>query len=398
MNVTTNSTIDANSTLTHNATMNVTTLAPMYVNVFDEALKRYPIEVSAISAAFLGIYIILAALLTIIAIGHRAYLVLLCYRVVPKSINKNKAKRQFWLHTLYCFMVFYSVFKVFNFVAIIYRAATLQLSGPDMSFIQVDIFLSDIAIIIVVQIFLVVLNSVAFTTAQKACIVIVRIILVLCVINGLVYIVILTLNYTLAAVVGLYASYSAIPLVAGNKIVLTIITVIIGVCMHRLVGSKNKKARSLTRRLFIMVFLMVVSTIVIFACTGASFLVDQTIIVYMALIAMGVPTITVFMVVIIIFWPKRFSCSILKKQTLGGGGLNIDTSENESSTVTATTPRNLTSDNNHFVTDPECVTPIVTDVKYDLSRQNIDPESPANNYELVSEGTPTSAIGPTETV
>ncbi|KAL0476712.1 hypothetical protein AKO1_006146 [Acrasis kona] len=363
MNITTNSTASINSTLVLNSTLSPNSTSflnltnpGLMIDPFDLALKKYPIEVTSISAAFLGIYIILTVLLTIIAFGHRAHLILLCYRVIPKKMNKSKVRRQFWLHTLYCFMVLYSVFKVVNFVVIMYRSATLQLSAPDLSFIQVDIFLSDVAIVITIQIFLVVLNSVAFSTAKKAAIIVTRVILVLCLLNGLLYVALLTVGYTMLAIVGLNFHYISIFLVALNKVVLVTIMIIIGICMRKLVGNKNKEAKSLTRRLMIMVVLLVIATIVIFACTGVGNLVDQAAVVFTALIAMGIPTITVFMVVIIIFWPSRFSCKILKKTTLSGNGMQLDTS---SETETTSTPSNLITDNNQYALETECGTPTV---------------------------------------
>ncbi|KAL0485898.1 7 TM domain-containing transmembrane protein [Acrasis kona] len=371
MNATSNSTILTNSTLS-----NLTSLSTL--EIFDAALKRYPIEVASTVSVLTALFAILCILLFIIAIGHRAYLVLFCYKFIPKQTNRSKLRKQFWLHILYCFLVVYSFYKVVTFAITIYSVAAARLTVSDLSLVGVDVFMCDIAVMITIQIFLVVLSSVAFTKIKKALIIIARILLLLCFINGIAYVAVLAVGFHIALGVEfeIYATlidYISIPLVAINKVILTTMMIVVGVCIQKLVGAKNSQAKTLTKRLLVMALLMITATVVTFVCTALSLVIDPSGVIFMTLVTMAAPSFIIFVVVIIMFWPSRYSFKVFKKNTLSGSEMNFDSSTGTDTGVS--TPTNFLSDDNNCNTDFDASTPKIdsltnTEIKIALEQED----------------------------
>ncbi|KAL0489548.1 hypothetical protein AKO1_010466 [Acrasis kona] len=329
----------ANVTVNNGTLGNSTQSSPF--DDFNRLLSQYPIPVVVLCSVLLAVFVIIAILLTIIAIGHRAYLVLGCYKILPKGVKESRVSRQLWLHVLYCYMVVYCIYKVFNFAFMIYRASDGRLGIRDFSFIAVDLMLYDITIAIMIQIFLVVLSSASFTTFRKVCIVVARILLVLSVFVGVAYSVISIVVYNIYMNISsdtftILIQGTAIPLVAINKVGLTLLVIITGIVMYMNIreggGKGNSRTKALIRRLLFIMVLTIFATIIVSGCLAVLLSINNIGIVFVLLVTMGVPDFVVFLVMTIIFWPTRFSLKRFRKNAMSENGIEtITNSDGEQS-------------------------------------------------------------------
>ncbi|KAL0491550.1 hypothetical protein AKO1_010288 [Acrasis kona] len=237
-------------------------------------------------------------------------------------------------------MVVYCIYKVFNFVFIIYKVSQRGLNIRDFSFIVVDLMLYDITIAIMIQIFLVVLSSTSFTTFHKVCVVVARILLVLSVFIGVAYTIICIVIFNIYTSMSSYTFNTiirgvALPLFAINKVGLTLLVIITGIVMYMSIregGKGNSRTKSLTRRLLLVMVLTIFAAITVSVCLAALLSIMSVSFVFMLLIIMGVPDFVVFLVMTIIFWPTRFSLKRFRKNAMSENGIEtITNSDGEQS-------------------------------------------------------------------
>jgi hypothetical protein len=284
--------------------MNVTTESLLDISL------GLPADVSILSVS-VGLFVIELFLILAVIIGQQSYLQFCCYKI--KSGSGTVGKEGLWLHLLFHFLFVFALYKIACQISHLIQKAKKNVSEEDLFTIVVSLTLFDVTFAILLKILLRVARTTTFETKT------VKVVYyTLCTILGLaVAISVIACIYQIIvfAVIPLsgqrlFTSAVFVPLTVIVKVTFAVILVLTGLRIIYAIRNScqvSEESKLVSIKIFFSMVCVILSMLIMLAGVCMAFATNGAVVMVGLLVASILPEAILFLVITILFWPKRFT-------------------------------------------------------------------------------------------